>query len=130
MNNKRLLVHYIRNTLISFLSIALLYLFISATFSTEKFPSKTLALALFIFSVLFFAGWAVMLPAIYKNPKVLLVGIVSLTIIQMLLFLSFIAAVAYTNSPTTVVFHVMYMFLGLILLQVVCISKHLKATLT
>ena len=130
MNNKRLLVHYIRNTLISFLSIALLYLFISATFSTEKFPSKTLALALFIFSVLFFAGWAVMLPAIYKNPKVLLVGIVSLTIIQMLLFLSFIAAVAYTNSPTTVVFHVLYMFLGLILLQVVCISKHLKATLT
>lgn len=130
MNNKRLLVHYIRNTLISFLSIALLYLFISATFSTEKFPSKTLALALFIFSVLFFAGWAVMLPAIYKNPKVLLLGIVSLTIIQMLLFLSFIAAVAYTNSPTTVVFHVLYMFLGLILLQVVCISKHLKATLT
>jgi len=130
MNNKRLLVHYIRNTLISFLSIALLYLFISATFSTEKFPSKTLALALFIFSVLFFAGWAVMLPAIYKNPKVLLVGIVSLTIIQMLLFLSFIATVAYTNSPTTVVFHVLYMFLGLILLQVVCISKHLKATLT
>ncbi len=130
MNNKRLLVHYIRNTLISFLSIALLYLFISATFSTENFPSKTLVLALFIFSVLFFAGWAVMLPAIYKNPKVLLVGIVSLTIIQMLLFLSFIAAVAYTNSPTTVVFHVLYMFLGLILLQVVCISKHLKATLT
>ena len=130
MNNKRLLVHYIRNTLISFLSIALLYLFISATFSIENFPSKTLALALFIFSVLFFAGWAVMLPAIYKNPKVLLVGIVSLTIIQMLLFLSFIATVAYTNSPTTVVFHVLYMFLGLILLQVVCISKHLKATLT
>jgi len=130
MNNKRLLLQYIRNTLISFLSIALLYLFISATFSTENFPSKTLALALFIFSVLFFAGWAVMLPAIYKNPKVLLVGIVSLTIIQMLLFLSFIAAVAYTNSPTTVVFHVLYMFLGLILLQVVCISKHLKATLT
>lgn len=130
MNNKRLLLQYIRNTLISFLSIALLYLFISATFSTENFPSKTLVLALFIFSVLFFAGWAVMLPAIYKNPKVLLVGIVSLTIIQMLLFLSFIAAVAYTNSPTTVVFHVLYMFLGLILLQVVCISKHLKATLT
>jgi hypothetical protein len=130
MNNKRLLVHYIRNTLISFLSIALLYLFISATFSIENFPSKTLALALFIFSVLFFAGWAVMLPAIYKNPKVLLVGIVSLTIIQMLLFLSFIATVAYTNSPTTVVFHVLYMFLGLILLQVVCIVKHLKATLT
>ena len=130
MNNKRLLVHYIRNTLISYLSIALLYLFISATFSTEKFPSKTLALALFIFSVLFFAGWAVMLPAIYKNPKVLLVGIVSLTIIQMLLFLSFIASVAYTNSPTTVVFHVLYMFLGLILLQVVCVAKHLKATLS
>jgi len=130
MNNKRLLLQYIRNTLISFLSIALLYLFISATFSTENFPSKTLVLALFIFSVLFFAGWAVMLPAIYKNPKVLLVGIVSLTIIQMLLFLSFIASVAYTNSPTTVVFHVLYMFLGLILLQVVCISKHLKATLT
>ena len=130
MNNKRLLVHYIRNTLISFLSIALLYLFISSTFSTENFPSKTLALALFIFSVLFFAGWAVILPAIYKNPKVLLVGIVSLTIIQMLLFLSFIASVAYTNSPTTVVFHVLYMFLGLILLQVVCIAKHLKATLS
>ena len=130
MNNKRLLVHYIRNTLISFLSIALLYLFFSATFSTEKFPSNTLALALFIFSVLFFAGWAVMLPAIYKNPKVLLVGIVSLTIIQMLLFLSFIASVAYTNSPTTVVFHVLYMFLGLILLQVVCVAKHLKATLS
>ena len=130
MNNKRLLVHYIRNTLISFLSIALLYLFISSTFSTENFPSKTLALALFIFSVLFFAGWAVMLPAIYKNPKVLLVGIVSLTIIQMLLFLSFIASVAYTNSPTTVVFHVLYMFLGLILLQVVCVAKHLKATLS
>ncbi len=126
MNNKRLLVHYIRNTLISFLSIALLYLFISSTFSTEKFPSKTLALALFIFSVLFFAGWAVMLPAIYKNPKVLLVGIVSLTIIQMLLFLSFIASVAYTNSPTAVVFHVLYMFLALIALQALCIIKTLK----
>ena len=129
MNNKHLLYYYIRNSLISFISIALLYLVFSATFSIERFPSKTLTLALFVFSVLFFSGWAVMLPAIYKNPKVLLVGIVSLTIIQMLLFLSFIASVAYTNSPTAVVFHVLYMFLGLIAMQAICISKHLKATL-
>jgi len=130
MNNKRLLFQYIRNTLISFLSIALLYLIFVALFSFGSFPSKTITLALIIFSVLFFSGWAVMLPAIYKNPKMILTGIMSLIIIQMLLFLSFTAAVAYANSPTTVVFHVLYMFLGLILLQVVCIVKHLKATLT
>ena len=130
MNDKRLFYQYIRNTTISFLAIALLYLIFAALFSLGSFPSKTIALALIVFSVLFFSGWVVMLPAIYKNPKVLLVGIVSLTIIQMLLFLSFIASVAYTNSPTTVVFHVLYMFLGLILLQVVCVAKHLKATLS
>ena len=130
MNDKRLFYQYIRNTTISFLAIALLYLIFAALFSLGSFPSKTIALALIVFSVLFFSGWVVMLPAIYKNPKMIMTGIMSLIIIQMLLFLSFTAAVAYANSPTAVVFHVLYMFLGLILLQVVCIVKHLKATLT
>ena len=130
MNNKRHLFHYIRNTLISFLSIALLYLIFAAFFFVGSFPSKTITLALIIFSVLFFSGWAVMLPAIYKNPKMVLTGIMSLIIIQMLLFLSFTAAVAYTGSQSDVVFHVLFMFLGLIFLQVVCIVKHLKETLT
>ena len=130
MNDKRLFYQYIRNTTISFLAIAILYIAYYLSFSSATFPSKTLILSLFDFAVIFFSGWAVMLPAIYKNPKMILTGIMSLIIIQMLLFLSFTAAVAYANSPTAVVFHVLYMFLGLILLQVVCIVKHLKATLT
>ena len=130
MNDKRLFYQYIRNTTISFLAIAILYIAYYLSCSSATFPSKTLILSLFVFAVIFFSGWAVMLPAIYKNPKTLLAGIMSLTIIQMLLFMFFAASVVYANSPTAVVFHVLYMFLGLILLQVVCIVKHLKATLT
>ena len=126
MNDKHLFYQYIRNTTISFLAIALLYLIFAALFSLGSFPSKTIALALIVFSVLFFSGWVVMLPAIYKNPKTLLAGIMSLTIIQMLLFMFFAASVVYANSPMTVVLHVMCIFLALIALQALCIIKTLK----
>ena len=126
MNDKRLFYQYIRNTTISFLAIAILYIAYSLSCSSATFPSKTLILSLFVFAVIFFSGWAVMLPAIYKNPKMILTGIMSLIIIQMLLFLSFTAAVAYANSPTAVVFHVLYMFLALIALQALCIIKTLN----
>jgi hypothetical protein len=126
MNDKRLFYQYIRNTTISFLAIAILYIAYSLLFSSATFPSKTLILSLFVFAVLFFSGWAVMLPAIYKNPRALLAGIMSLTIVQLLLFMFFAASVVYANSPMTVVLHVMCMFLALIALQALCIIKTLN----
>ena len=129
MKNKRQFYIYIRNSGLSFLAIALLYL-VFALLNHELFMSNRFVLAVFVFTGLFLIGWAIMLPSIYKNPKELIVSIISLYTIQMLLFMVFAAAMAYSNSEMEVVIDVLCMFLPLNVLNVFCIIHTLKSPLT
>ena len=92
--------------------------------------SNRFVLAILVFTGLFLTGWAIMLPSIYKNPKELIVSIISLYTIQMLLFMVFAAAMAFSNAETEVVFDVLCMFLPLNVLNVFCIIHTLKSSLT
>ncbi|MCX6191031.1 MAG: hypothetical protein NT109_01985 [Flavobacteriia bacterium] len=124
--NKSILFRYIRNSSLSFLVIVLIYSLISASISIETFPSKVYFLALMVLSILFFSGWIIMLPAIFRNPKELLIGIISLTVLQMLIFMTFSVAVIFYNAPTNLIVHVMLGFLALIVAQTICIKGVLK----
>ena len=124
--NKSILFRYIRNSSLSFLVIVLIYSLISASISIETFPSKVYFLALMVLSILFFSGWIIMLPAIFRNPKELLIGIISLTVLQMLIFMTFSVAVIFYNAPTNLIVHVMLGFLALIAAQTICIKGVLK----
>ena len=129
MKNKRQFYVYIRNSGLSFLAIALLYL-VFALLNHELFMSNRFVLAVFVFTGLFLIGWAIMLPSIYKNPKELIVSIIFLYTIQMLLFMVFAAAMTYSNSELQVVIDVLCMFLPLNILNVFCIIHALKSPLT
>ncbi len=129
MKNKRQFYIYIRNSGLSFLAIALLYL-VFALLNHALFMSNRFVLAVLVFTGLFLIGWAIMLPSIYKNPKELIVSIISLYTIQMLLFMVFAAAMAYSNSEMEVVIDVLCMFLPLNVLNVFCIIHTLKSPLT
>ncbi len=129
MKNKRQFYVYIRNSGLSFLAIALLYL-VFALLNHELFMSNRFVLAVLVFTGLFLIGWAIILPSIYKNPKELIVSIISLYTIQMLLFMVFAAAMAYSNSEMEVVIDVLCMFLPLNVLNVFCIIHTLKSPLT
>ena len=129
MKNKRQFYVYIRNSGFSFIAIALLYL-VFALLNHDLFMSNRFVLALFVFTGLFLIGWAIMLPSIYKNPKELIVAIISLYTIQMLLFMVFAAAMTYSNSDMNVVIDVLCMFLPLNVLNVFCIIHTLKSALT
>lgn len=129
MNNKRQFYTYIRNSGFSFIAIAILYL-VFALLNLELFMSNRFVLALLVFTGLFVIGWIIMLPSIYKNPKELIVSIISLYTIQMLLFMVFVAAMTYSNSDTKVVIDVLCMFLPLNVLNVFCITHTLKSPLT
>ena len=124
--NKSILFRYIRNSSLSFLVIVLIYSLISASISIETFPSKVYFLALTVLLILFFSGWIIMLPAIFRNPKELLIGIISLTVLQMLIFMTFSVAVIFYNAPTNLIVHVMLGFLALIAAQTICIKGVLK----
>ena len=124
--NKSILFRYIRNSSLSFLVIVLIYSLISASISIETFPSKVYFLALMVLSILFFSGWIIMLTAIFRNPKELLIGIISLTVLQMLIFMTFSVAVIFYNAPTNLIVHVMLGFLALIVAQTICIKGVLK----
>ena len=124
--NKSILFRYIRNSSLSFLVIVLIYSLISASISIETFPSKVYFLALTVLLILFFSGWIIMLPAIFRNPKELLIGIISLTVLQMLIFMTFSVAVIFYNAPTNLIVHVMLGFLALIVAQTICIKGVLK----
>ena len=112
MNSKRQFYVYIRNSGFSFIAIALLYLLFTLL-NLELFMSNRFVLALLVFTGIFLIGWAIMLPSIYKNPKELIVSIISLYTIQMLLFMFFAAAMTYSNSDMKVVIDVLCMFLPL-----------------
>jgi cation transport ATPase len=129
MKNKRQFYIYIRNSGFSFIAIVLLYL-VFTLLNLELFMSNRFILALLVFTGLFLIGWAIMLPSIYKNPKELIVSIISLYTIQMLLFMVFAAAMAFSNSETEVVFDVLCMFLPLNVLNVFCIIHTLKSSIT
>ncbi len=129
MNNKRQFYVYIRNSGFSFIAIALLYL-VFTLLNLELFMSNRFVLALLFFTAIFLIGWAIMLPSIYKNPKELIVSIISLYTIQMLLFMFFAAAMTYSNSDMKVVIDVLCMFLPLNVLNVLCIIHTLKSALT
>ena len=129
MKNKRQFYIYLRNSGLSFLAISLFYL-VFALLNQELFMSNRFVLALLVFTGLFLIGWAIMLPSIYKNPKELIVSIISLYTIQMLLFMAFAAAITYSNSDMKVVIDVLCMFLPLNVLNVFCIIHTLKSTLT
>ena len=124
--NKSILFRYIRNSSLSFLVIVLIYSLISASISIETFPSKVYFLALMVLSILFFSGWIIMLTAIFRNPKELLIGIISLTVLQMLIFIIFSVAVIFYNAPKNLIVHVMLGFLALIVAQTICIKGVLK----
>ena len=124
--NKSILFRYIRNSSLSFLVIVLIYSLISASISIETFPSKVYFLALTVLLILFFSGWIIMLPAIFRNPKELLIGIISLTVLQMLIFMTFSVAVIFYNAPTNLIVHVMLGFLALIVANTICIKGVLK----
>ena len=127
MKNKRQFYVYIRNSGFSFIAIALLYLVFSLL-NHDLFMSNRFILALLVFTGLFLIGWAIMLPCIYKNPKELIVAIISLYTIQMLLFMVFAAAMAYSDSEMEVVIDVLCMFLPLNVLNVLCIIHTLKSS--
>ena len=127
MKNKRQFYIYIRNSGFSFIAIALLYL-VFTLLNLELFMSNRFILALLVFTGLFLIGWAIMLPSIYKNPKELIVSIISLYTIQMLLFMVFAAAMAYSDSEMEVVIDVLCMFLPLNVLNVLCIIHTLKSS--
>jgi len=129
MKNKRQFYVYIRNSGLSFLAIALLYL-VFALLNQELFMSNRFILAVLVFTGLFLIGWGIMLPSIYKNPKELIVSIIFLYTIQMLLFMVFAAAMTYSNSELQVVIDVLCMFLPLNILNVFCIIHALKSPLT
>ena len=129
MKNKRQFYMYLRNSGLSFLAIALLYL-VFALLNHELFMSNRFVIAVLVFTGLFLIGWAIMLPSIYKNPKELIVSIISLYTIQMLLFMVFAAAMTYSNSELQVVIDVLCMFLPLNILNVFCIIHTLKSPLT
>jgi hypothetical protein len=129
MKNKRQFYIYIRNSGFSFIAIALLYL-VFALQNHDLFMSNRFILALLVFTGLFLIGWAIMLPSIYKNPKELIVAIISLYTIQMLLFMVFAAAMAYSDSEMKVVIDVLCLFLPLNVLNVFCIIHTLKSSLT
>ena len=129
MKNKRHFYVYIRNSGFSFIAIVLLYL-VFTLLNLELFMSNRFVLAILVFTGLFLTGWAIMLPSIYKNPKELIVSIISLYTIQMLLFMVFAAAMAFSNAETEVVFDVLCMFLPLNVLNVFCIIHTLKSSLT
>ena len=124
--NKTIFFLYIRKSLLLFLIIVFIYSLISASHSNESFPSKTYFLALTVLSILFFSGWIIMLPAIFRNPKDLLIGIISLIVLQMLIFMTFSVAVIFYNAPTNLILHVMLGFLALIVAQTICIKGVLK----
>ncbi len=128
MKNKRQFYVYIRNSGFSFIAIALLYL-VFALLNHDLFMSNRFVLALFVFTGLFLIGWAIMLPSIYKNPKEQIVAIISLYTIQMLLFMVFAAAMAYSDSEMEVVIDVLCMFLPLNVLNVFCIIHTIKSSL-
>ena len=129
MKNKRHFYVYIRNSGFSFIAIVLLYL-VFTLLNLELFMSNRFVLAILVFTGLFLTGWAIMLPSIYKNPKELIVSIISLYTIQMLLFMVFAAAMAFSNAEIEVVFDVLCMFLPLNVLNVFCIIHTLKSSLT
>lgn len=79
--------------------------------------------------ILFFTGWAIVLPAIKKNPKELFVGAITLTIVQMLEFMAFMIVAIIYELPRLVLYHVLCLFLCLIVIQVLCIIKALNEEL-
>jgi len=131
MNKTRIFNRYVIHSALAFGGILLVYLGgLSIFFNANLFLQNLSFLVSFIVSsVLFFTGWAVMLPAIKKNPKELFLGAITLTIVQMLEFMAFLLVAIIYELPRLVLYHVLCLFLCLIVIQVLCIIKALNEKL-
>ena len=73
------------------------------------------------------SSWLIMFPALKKNPKEIVLPILSLTTTQMLLFLAFTVAVLYTQKPMDLVFHALVIFLIYLIGQTSILVNLLKS---
>jgi len=73
------------------------------------------------------SSWLIMFPALKKNPKDIILPILSLTTTQMLLFLAFTVAVLYTQKPMEIVFHALVIFLIYLIGQTTILVKLLNS---
>ncbi len=73
------------------------------------------------------SSWLIMFPALKKNPKDIILPILSLTTTQMLLFLAFTVAVLFTQKPMEIVFHALVIFLIYLIGQTSILVKLLNS---
>lgn len=73
------------------------------------------------------SSWLIMFPALKKNPKDIVLPILSLTTTQMLLFLAFTVAVLYIQKPMDIVFHALVIFLIYLIGQTTILVKLLNS---
>jgi hypothetical protein len=73
------------------------------------------------------SSWLIMFPALKKNPKDIILPILSLTTTQMLLFLAFTVAVLYSQKPMEIVFHALVIFLIYLIGQTTILVKLLNS---
>lgn len=73
------------------------------------------------------SSWLIMFPALKKNPKDIILPILSLTTTQILLFLAFTVAVLFTQKPMEIVFHALVIFLIYLIGQTTILVKLLNS---
>jgi hypothetical protein len=127
----RIFNRYLLHTALAFGGILLVYLVGLSIFQDANalLQNHSFLVPSIVFGILFFTGWAIMLPVIKKNPKELFVGAITLTIVQMLEFMAFLLVAIIYELPRFVLYHVLWLFLCLILIQVLCIIKALNEEL-
>lgn len=128
MNKMRIFNRYVLHSALAFGGILLVNL-VGLSISQDAnalLQNQSFLVTSVVSSILFFTGWAIMLPAIKKNPKELFVGAISLTIVQMLEFMAFLIVAIICEFPRLVLYHVLCLFLCLIVIQVICIIKALN----
>lgn len=131
MNKMRIFNRYLLHSAFAFGSILLVYLVSLFIFQEANvfLLNHSFLVPSIVSGILFFTGWAIMLPAIKKNPKELFVGAITLTIVQMLEFIAFLIVAIICELPRLVLYHVLCLFLCLIVIQVLCIIKALNEEL-
>lgn len=131
MNKMRIFNRYVLHSALAFGGILLVNLVGLSIFQDTNalLQNHSFLVPSIVSGILFFTGWAIMLPAIKKNPKELFVGAITLTIVQMLEFMAFLIVAIICELPRPVLYHVLCLFLCLIVIQVLCIIKALNEEL-
>lgn len=126
MNRKSPELKYFLHTalLISILLIVYFLLCFSPLFNLKVKEMLVVHLVSFSLSA---SSWLIMFPALKKNPKDIVLPILSLTTTQMLLFLAFTVAVLFTQKPMEIIFHALVIFLIYLIGQTTILVKLLNS---